>query len=111
MQTRKPFVQRTATPPHPHFYDDVARTVTSDAPTVSSDLSPEMFALSVNRLNGRNLQPVQLEPLNGIDTAVKIDDMISSTENLQEQARQQARTAEIEEKLRKLNEEKEEDGK
>lgn len=104
MQTRKKFVQKMSKVPHPHFYDDVSRVVTSDVPSISEQFSPDMFSLSVNKLNGRNLQPVSLQPLNGLDLSVKMDDMISQTEEIQESERISQKEQELNRKLKELNE-------
>lgn len=65
---QKPKTKKTPTY-HPHFVQEVGngKVRMVDAPPIREEIDPEMFSLSVNRLNKQNLQPVATELSNRLD--------------------------------------------
>lgn len=68
---------------HPHFVRDVGsgKQILSDAPKIQSEIDPEMFSLSVNKLNKQNLQPVTTELSNRLDAVHALEREKQSLEN------------------------------
>lgn len=65
--------------PHSHFVQDIAdgRVRLVDAPPIRAELDPDMFSLSVNRLNKQNLQPVMTELSNRLDAISSLNAQVS----------------------------------
>lgn len=65
--------------PHPHFVQDIAdgRVRLVDAPSIRTELDPDMFSLSINRLNKQNLQPVLTELSNRLDAISSLNVQVS----------------------------------
>lgn len=63
--------------PKPHFKQNVGSgfQILSDAPEIDPNLSSEMFSLSVNKLNGHNLQAVTIEESNRLCSVAQLDDV------------------------------------
>lgn len=90
-QKQKPKIYPTK---HPHFVQEIGDgiTILSDAPQIKSELDPDMFSLTVNKLNKQNLQPVSTELSNRLDAVHALEREAKTLENSINDYQQQQKT-------------------
>lgn len=89
--------------PKPHFKETIGNgfQIRPDAPEIDPNLSKEMFSLSVNKLNGRNIQPVTLEESNRLASVASLDVVATNLDtSIQDYQKQQQEEKDYQEYLK-----------